>query len=198
MMKKIALMSFALLLFSAFPVLAQEHHVNVSFWQDMDMTTPYLNEFLYVYLRHKTCQSYYLGGINCTYECRNGRYVSGTANIDEIPTGQVWDFFILQPASFDNDTACPRKVNPVIDIQFDQKLINANDSYDYFLNETEIQARTTSYTFNFRSWLNIGYWIIVIAVVGGTAYYTAGWIAPLIIFIVLIIIKLLLASAGIL
>lgn len=170
---------------------AVNHTINVSFYEDLDATIPYLNEFLYVYVQHQNCQSYYLGGINCTYDCRNGRYASGVATINAIPEGMVWDLLMLQPASFDNATACPRITNPTIFHNFDQKLINENDSFAYFLNVTELETPTRT-TFNFSTWLNIGYWVLVVLVVGVSAYYTAGWIAPLIIFIIMIIIKLLL------
>lgn len=191
MMNKIILSALILLLVSVSSASAVNYAINVSFYEDMDMVSPYLNEFMYVYAQHKNCQSYYAGGINCTYECRNGRYASGVATISNIPEGKVWDLFILQPASFDNATSCPRITNPIVYYNFDQKLINTNESYYYFLNVTELPT-TQRTTFNFSTWLNIGYWVLVILAVGISAYYTAGWVAPLIIFIIMIIIKLLL------
>lgn len=190
-MNKTIITAMVLLLFSVSLASAVNYTVNVSFYEDMGMVSPYLNEFMYVYAQHQVCQSYYLGGINCTYECRNGRYSSGVASISNIPEGKVWDFFILQPASFDNATACPRKVNPVIDYNFDQKLINENANYYYFLNETQLPTPTRT-SFNFSTWLNIGYWVLVILAVVLSAYYTAGWIAPAIVFVIMVIIKLLL------
>ena len=118
------LLPLILVLITLSSVSASGNQVNVSFWKDTGMTQPYINEFMYVYVQHKVCQSYYAGGINCTYECRNGRYASGLASIDNITSGLVWDLYILQPASFDNYTACPRIVNPTINYNFDQKIIS--------------------------------------------------------------------------
>src|SRR4030065_1681021 len=90
---------------------AVNHTSNVSFYEDLDATIPYLNEFLYVDVQHQNCQSYYLGGINCTYDCRNGRYASGVATINAIPEGTVLDLVMLHPTSLDNLTSCPSIVN---------------------------------------------------------------------------------------
>jgi len=172
-------------------VYAIGYTVNVSFFQDQEATTPYINEFMYVYVQHKYCQSYELGGLNCTYECRHGRYTSGTAIIENVTDGLVWDFYILQPASFDNDTACPRKVNPIIDYQFDQKVITENGSFEYFLNETVLPTPSST-TFNFTTWLTVGYWILTLIVVVVAGYYSGnGWVG-LIAFGIMIILKLIL------
>lgn len=192
-MKKLILPTIvSLLLLTVISVNAQ-NQVNVSFWQDLDMTTPYVNEFMYVYLRHKVCQSYELGGLNCTYDCLHGRYASGTAIINDIPSGLVWDFLIIQPASFDNDTSCPRVTDPLIHHQFDQKIVSSNLSLDYYLNETEIVTED-QFTFNFSTYLNVGYWVLTLIVVVVAGYYSGnGWIG-LIVFVVMVIIKLLLFS----
>lgn len=191
MRKIVYMLPLALLLLSMSPVLADNYTINVSFFTDSDATQPYINEFLYVYARHKTCQSYYLGGINCTYDCRHGRYASGTAIVENITGELVWDFYILQPASFDNETACPRKINSIIDFQFDQKIVSANGSYDYLLNET-VLPKPTSFTFDWTTWLVVGYWVLVVVVVVGAGYFSNnGWVA-LIVFVIMVIIKLLL------
>jgi len=190
-MKKILLIPTILVLLTLTSVFAENYSINVSFFTDTEATQNYINEFMYVYVQHKNCQSYELGGLNCTYECRHGRYASATARIENITGGLVWDFFILQPASFDNETACPRKINPIIDYQFDQKIINSNGSYNYFLNET-ILPTPTSRLFNWSLWLNVGYWILVIVVVVLAGYFSNnGWVG-LIVFVIMVIIKLLL------
>jgi hypothetical protein len=189
-MKKLMVIPITVLLLTLTSVFAQ-HQVNVSFWEDTGMTDPYINEFLYIYLQHKTCQSYYMGGLNCTYDCRHGRYTSGTATVNNVTNDLVWDFYILQPASFDNDTACPRLINPIIHYQFDQKIITGNASYDYFLNETVLPTPTDT-TFNWSTWLNIGYWILTLIIVVVAGYYSGnGWVGVLA-FVIMIIIKLLL------
>lgn len=180
-----------LLLLTLTSVYAVDYSVNVSFFTDVEATNPYINEFLYVYVQHRVCQSYYAGGLNCTYECRNGRYESGMATIDNVTGGLVWDFYILQPASFDNDTACPRKINPIIDYQFDQKVVNSNLDLDYFLNETVLPTPSST-VFNFGTYLTVGYWILTLVVVIVAGYYSGnGWIG-LIAFVIMVILKLLL------
>jgi len=189
-MNKIMYALFGLLL-TLTSVYAVNYTVNVSFWEDTGMTQNYINEFLYVYVQHKVCQSYELGGLNCTYECRNGRYASATATIENITGGLVWDFYILQPASFDNETACPRKINPIIDYQFDQKIVNSNLDLDYFLNETVLPTPSST-TFNFSTWLTVGWWILTLIVVIVAGYYSGnGWVG-LIAFVIMVILKLLL------
>jgi len=188
-MKKILLPLFAILLTltSVFAIST----INVSFFQDQLATQPYLNEFMFVYAQHKTCQSYYLGGMNCTYDCRNGRYASGIATIPNITDGLVWDLFILQPASFDNATACPRIINPVINYQFDQKIISTNESYNYFLNETILPTPAPT-SFNFRSYLIVGWWILTLIIVIVAGYYTMNGWACVIALVIMIILKLIL------
>jgi len=189
-MRKImyALMGILLTLTSVYAV---GHTINVSFFQDQEATQPYINEFMYVYVQHKYCQSYEFGGLNCTYDCRHGRYTSGMAVIENVTDSLVWDFFILQPASFDNDTACPRKINPIIDYQFDQKVITQNGSFNYFLNETALPIPTST-LFNFSTWLTIGWWILTLIVVIVSGYYSGnGWVG-LITFVIMVILKLLL------
>jgi len=188
-MKKILLPLFVVLLTltSALAV----NTINISFWNDQSMTQHYINEFMYVYVQHKTCQSYYMGGLNCTYECRNGRYASGTAIIENITSDLVWDLLILQPASFDNANTCPRKINPIIDYQFDQKIINTNESYNYFLNETILPTPSPT-TFNFRSYLIVGWWILTLIIVVVAGYYTMNGWACVIALVIMIILKLIL------
>jgi hypothetical protein len=191
MRKILYILPLILTLLTLSSVHADNYQVNISFWQDMEMTSPYINEFMYVYTQHRTCQSYELGGLNCTYECRHGRYASATATIDNVTGGLVWDFLILQPASFDNDTACPRKINPIIDYQFDQKVISSNASYNYFLNATVLPEPSPT-SFSFSTYLNIGYWILTLIVIVVAGYYTNNGWACLIAFVVMVIIKLLL------
>jgi hypothetical protein len=189
-MRKI-LLPIILVLLSLASVYAVGYQVNVSFWKNNEQTQNYINEFMYVYVQHKNCQSYYLGGLNCTYECRHGRYASGTAIVENVTGNLAWDFYILQPASFDNATACPRLTNPIINYLFDQKVINQNSSYNYFLNDT-VLPRASTITWNFRAWLIVGWWILTLVVVIVAGYFTMNGWACLIALIVMVILKLLL------
>ena len=195
-MKKIILFFAIMLALFLIPnVRADGYTVNVTFWTDTGMTTHYYNSFLYVYLQNSICNAY---GLNCTYECRHSDYPFGTATIENVTGGKVWQFWILQGGSFDNETSCPRVIpNPQIWSQFDEKLISSDLNLNYYINTSSL-VKSKPPVIDFYLYANVIFWIVALIIVLYAGKLSgSGWVA-LIAFVVMVIIKLLLATAGIL
>jgi hypothetical protein len=167
--------------------------VGVRFWEDLNMTQHYFNEFLWVYAKPH-CDLYnqvaYLGLYDqCNGTAYHAKYAGGLANLS-IWSPNVYDLYIVDGTV---SWSCPTCEPSVVGFdhwnKFDTITISSSGSTvrDYFWNTT-VEGQYPLFTnpdWNF--WISIGGIVILIIGASLCAYFTDNAVATLFIIVLLYI-----------
>lgn len=183
--------------FEAFDIYLFNVNFTVRFWQDLEMTQPYLNEFLWVYAKPR-CSSLsdfiYLGiydTCNATY--MHSRYSGGQANV-MLWSPDVYDIYLVDGSVTFACEFCPPTVSNYLHWdKFDIVEVTETGSLarDYFWNTTVSGTNPIFGDFDMNFWLSVGGLLVLLVVAFACAKITENAIATaFIIVIVYILLKL--------
>lgn len=162
---------------------------NVRFWQDLNMSEPYINEFLWVYAKPHCdfYQQYYLGLYEiCNTTAYRSRYVGGVATVN-IWSPNTYDLYVVDGAVFWNCSTCePVATGYSIWGKFDTITIESSGSItrDYFWNTTLEGQYPLFGNPDWNFWTSIVGIVILICVSSFVALYSDNGLAS--IFVILL------------
>jgi hypothetical protein len=161
----------------------------VRFWQDLNKTQPYFNEFLWVYAKPHCDlfdQLLYFGLYDtCSRTAYHAPYAGGVANLS-IWSPNTYDLYIVDGNVFWNCTTCePSAVGYSVWDKFDTITITAagNSVRDYFWNTTVYGEYPLFGNIEWDFWLSVAGIIILIAVSCLVAIYSDNGLASVFIII---------------
>lgn len=165
-------------------------NVGVRFWEDLNMTQHYFNEFLWVYAKPR-CDLYnqllYLGLVDvCNHTAYHAKYLSGVANLS-IWSPNTYDLYIVDgTVSWSCNTCEPSVVGYNYWMKFDAITVSTAGATvrDYFWNTTVAGQYPFFGNFEWNFWLSVVGIFILMGVAVFCAYITENAIATL--FIILL------------
>lgn len=174
---------------------------SVRFWEDLNKTTPYINEFLWVYAKPH-CNLYdqikYFGLYStCNTTAYHAKYAGGVASLG-IWSPNTYDLYIVDGTVYWNCTLCePSVVGYNYWSKFDEFTVSVggNHTEDYFWNTTVSGRYPLFGNLDWNFWLSVAGMIILLVTVVGVAYLTQNGIAVL---LAMVIVYILLKLFGIL
>lgn len=170
--------------------------IEVRFWQDLNATVPYYNDFLWVYARMNCTwweQFDFINPCNDTYF--HAQYSNGSALIG-VENGKTYDLYVLDGSvSWVCDT-CPPNVTRYDTWElFDKLRVDGNITKDYFWNTTVSGQYPLFSNTDWNFWLSVAGIVILFIVVCLVAYFTQSGVAT---FLCMILAYILLKLFGIL
>lgn len=158
--------------------------IEVRFWQDLNATIPYYNDFLWVYARMNCTyweQFDFINPCNDTYF--HAQYSNGSALIG-VEDGKTYDLYALDGSvNWACDTCPPNVTRYDTWALFDKLRVDGNITKDYFWNTTSFGREPLFGNYDWDFWLSVGGIIILIVVSALVAMYSDNGLASVFVII---------------
>ena len=157
--------------------------VNVRFWTDLNMTQPFIDNFLWVYAR-SSCPQY--EPPLCQFTYYHSQYTGGIATFNVGQSDNYTIYVLKGSVSFNCETCSPSVFKYSLWQPIDSLSIGQNDTYNlnYYWNTTLSGSSPWFGEWDWNFWLSVAGILILIVAACLLAYFTqdsnASWIVVIV------------------